>query len=506
MLLGARSSPARRLDIQRVAHGAAVALDPDALAAMGRSHEALARTLHAGTPVYGLTTGVGDLVTAPAGNASAEQRQRALLRSHAAGVGTPLDEPTVRAIMAVLLVSLLHGLSAAHPQLARTLAGLLNSGVTPVAPGGGSVGYLIATAHIGLVAVGEGEAVLDGARLSGAEALIAAGLRPHRPALRDGHAVISNTAEITAHGILAATRLRRLVDVGDVAGALSTEALGATGHGFDAAVQVVRPQPDQAVTAARLRRLLAGRRPVLGAKLQDPLSVRCIPQVHGAARSQLDALDLALDRELASVTDNPVFLPEGDLLRVVHGGNGHGAALALPLDAAAIATSSVASMSAARCDRLTSARLSGLPAFLTTHPGPNSGLMLAPYVAAARSGEIRQLAGPASVHSVSTSAGQEDHVSMGVAAAVKLRAAAEHLADVLAAELLCAAQAVDLRGTDSLGAGTRAVHTELRSRVAPLREDRPVHLDLAAVRRLIDAGSIAESVAPVLQADQEELP
>lgn len=504
VLLGVERSPTHSDDIERIAGGAAVAIDPAALAGMARNHEALIRTLRTGAPVYGLTTGVGDLITAPVGDVSAEERQRALLRSHAAGVGAPLEQPVVRAIMAVLLVSLLRGLSAAHPGLAQTLADLLNAGVTPVAPSGGSVGYLVATAHIGLVAVGEGAAVVGGVSRSGADALAVAGLRPHRPTLRDGHAVISNTAEITAHGILAATRLRRLVAIGDIAGALSTEGLGSSGHGFDAAVQLVRPQPDQAATATRLRALLAGRRPVFGAKLQDPLSIRCIPQVHGAARSQLAALEEALERELASVTDNPVFLPEGDHVRAVHGGNGHGAALALPLDAAAIAVSSVASMSAARSDRLNSAALSGLPAFLTTHPGANSGLMLASYVAAARSGEIRQLAGPASVHSVSTSAGQEDHVSMGVAAAAKLRTGAEYLADVLSVELLCSAQAIDLRGTGGLGTGTRAAHAALRSRVARLQEDRPVHLDLAAVRLLMDTGSLADAVAPALEPDREE--
>ncbi len=495
-------------DVAAVAGGAPVRLDEGRLGAMTATRDLVARALAEGRQIYGLTTGVGDLSKIRLGPEETAHVQINMLRSHASGVGAPHDAPAVRAMMAAMIEALLHGASGVGPELVVTMAEMLDRGVTPWSPGGGSVGYLIATSHIGLAVFGHGRAWYRGELLPGAEALARAGIARRAPGPREGHALISGTYEITGIGALALDRARRLVDLADVAGAMSLEALRGNTRGFDPRLQRLRPHPGQTATAARLMRLLDGSEIVAanrGHRLQDALSLRCMPQVHGAVRDALAYCEAVLDIELDSVTDNPAFLIEDGELAVLHGGNGHGAPTALALDVLAVALAEVSGMSQARSDRLTNGHLSGLPAFLADGKGSHSGFMIPPYVAAALSADNRRLAAPASVHSVSTCAGQEDHVSMGVAAAVKARTSADNLADIIAVELLCAAQALDLHAPLRAGRGTGAAHRAIRRRV-PLREDdRDMYPDLAALRELIDGGGLAAAVADALGASPDAM-
>lgn len=501
-------------DVAAVARGASAVLDPGALARVEDTHRRLLalvdRVALTGELVYGLTTGVGDLVDVTphvTGPDATARTQLALLRSHASGVGPDHDDAAVRAIIVVTVEALARGISGVSPELLVALVALLEAGVVPAAPAQGSVGYLTATAHIGLVVFGHGHARYRGELLSGAQALERAGLSPLVPGPREGHALISGTYEITGIGALAVDAAHRLVAVADAVGALSVEAMGTNARGFDARVVALRPHPGQAETARRLRALLAGSallapgtggtaQPGSG-RLQDALSLRCIPQVHGGFRDCLAWVTSVLETEIASVTDNPAFVVEDDDLVPLSSGNGHGAPVALALDTLAVAVSQLTSMSAARSDRLTTSHLSGLPPFLTEGLA-SSGLMTAPYAAAAVAAEVRGLASPATVHSGSTCAGQEDHVSMGTTAAIQARRAVGHAEQVLAIELLCAAQGLDLRRRAALadpGAGTAAVHAAVRAVVAFREADTEVAPDIAAVHALLtgDLAAVVEA-------------
>jgi histidine ammonia-lyase len=490
-------------EIVAIGQGACVNLDPDALDGLRRVQDLVAMAVHSGEPIYGLTTGVGDLYAVRLGPDEIAPAQMNILRSHASGVGAPHDRSAIRAIMATMIKALLQGFSGVGPELVITLAQMLNRGVTPWSPGGGSVGYLIATAHIGLAVFGQGKAWYRGELLPGGEALRRAGIAVREPGPREGLALIGGTYEITGIGALALERTRELVALADVAGAMTVEAVRGNVRGFDARLQNLRPQPGQIVTAARLRNLL-DRSEIIEAnknhRLQDALSLRCIPQVHGAVRDALDYCGTALRIDVNSVTDNPVFIvEEGELIALSGGGNGHGAPTALALDHLAVAIAALSTMSQARSDRLTSAHLSGLTAFLADGKGANSGMMIPPYVAAALAADNRGLASPASVHTVSTCAGQEDHVSMGVAAAKKARTAADNLTDILSVEFLCAAQALDFHRPLKAGKGTEAAYRRIRASVAPRDADRDMYPDLAAVRALIDDGSLAAAVDEALR-------
>ncbi|MBY0689116.1 aromatic amino acid lyase [Microbacterium marinilacus] len=433
--------------------------------------------------------------------------QLGMLRSHASGLGAPHDEPAVRAIMATMLAALAQGRSGVGVALVQRLAAMLNRGVTPWAPSQGSVGYLTATAHIGLVLFGRGRAWYGGQLLDGAEALRRAGLDVVEPGPREGHALISGTYEITGIGALAAHAARALIDVADVAGALSLEALRGNQRGFDPRVQVMRPHPGQVATAARLRALLEGSE-ILAAnrdhRLQDALSLRSIPQVHGAVRDALAYVEGVIEIEINAVTDNPVFMIEDEELVALPNGNGHGAPTALALDVLAIAIAELSTMSQARSDRLTNQHLSELPAFLVPDGSAASGFMIPPYAAAAIAAENRALAAPATVHTVSTSAGQEDHVSMGTTAAIQARTAAHNATGILAIELLCATQAADFHAPLRPGAGTRAAHAVIRRAVAFRDSDREMAPDIEAVRVLIADGALAGEVARALAENQDQ--
>ena len=487
-------------DIVAVAAGAQVLLDPAALENMRHTQRLMQQAIARGTPIYGLTTGIGDLYSVRLTAEEIRLTQINMLRSHASGVGAPLDSWNVRAIMATIIVAMLKGASGVSPELVETMAAMLNKGVIPRAPVGGSVGYLIATAHIGLAVFGYGEAWLDGELLSGAEALARAGIPCREPGPREGHALISGTYEITGLGAIALARCEALIAVADLAGAMSLEAMHGNTRGYDPRLQRYRPHPGQTETAARLLTLLQGSEILekyRDHRLQDALSLRCIPQVHGAVRDAIGWCRQVMTIELNSLTDNPVFIIEDGELLALPGGNGHGAPVALALDMLAIAIASLSTISQARSDRLVNRHLSGLPAFLSASGG-SSAFSISPCVAAALSADNRALAAPASVHTVSTVAGQEDHISLGVASARKAQTAVTNLADLLSVELLCAAQALDFHASLTPGQATGAARDLIRSKVAFRDSDREMYPDLQAVRQFIDNGELNQIIAAAL--------
>lgn len=491
------AAPTSVEDIAAIAYGARVVLDPVLLAAMKRTSDLIKFELDSGKAIYGLTTGVGDLYSVPLRPDEISRSQLNMLRSHASGVGAPHDDQAIRAIMATMIKALLQGSSGVSSDLIITMTEMLNRGVTPWSPGGGSVGYLIATAHIGLAVFGQGQAWYQGELLPGGEALTRAGIAVREPGPREGHALLSGTYEITGIGALALHETEQLIALADVAGGMSLEALKGNTRGFDPRLQRMRPHPGQVKTAARLMSLLDSSEIIaanVDHRLQDALSLRCIPQVHGAVRDAMAYCRSVLDIEINSVTDNPVFVVEDDTLIALPGGNGHGAPTALALDFLAVAIAQLSSMSQARSDRLTNSYLSGLPAFLADGSGSNSGFMIPPYVAAALAADNRGLAAPASVHTVSTCAGQEDHVSMGVSAARKARAAANNAADILSVEFICAAQGLEFQRPLRPGRGTGAAYDLIRTCVPARDEDRDMYPELHAIRKMMDDGRLARAI------------
>ncbi|MFC3944030.1 histidine ammonia-lyase [Pseudomonas gingeri NCPPB 3146 = LMG 5327] len=491
-------------DIAAIAAGSQVVLDSDMLAAMTRIRDLIQQELDSGQAIYGLTTGVGDLYSVKLRPDEISRSQLNMLRSHASGVGAPHDHLAIRAIMATMIRALLQGCSGVSPDLVLTMTEMLNRGVTPWSPSGGSVGYLIATAHIGLAVFGQGQAWYRGQLLPGGEALAQAGIAVREPGPREGHALLSGTYEITGIGALALDQVERLVELADVAGAMSLEALKGNTKGYDPRLQRMRPHAGQVATAARLLSVLDASQIIAANadhRLQDALSLRCIPQVHGAVRDAIAYCRGVLEVEINSVTDNPVFVVENDTLVALPGGNGHGAPTALALDCLAVAISQLGSMSQARSDRLTNSYLSGLPAFLADGRGSNSGFMIPPYVAAALAADNRSLAAPASVHSVSTCAGQEDHVSMGVTAACKARTAANNTVDILSVEFICAAQALEFQRPLRPGRGTGAAYDLIRTQVPARDADRDMYPELRAIRDMIDDGRLARAIENAIAPD-----
>jgi histidine ammonia-lyase len=484
-------------DVVAVARGRRpVGVDPNARERMAASRAVIDRVVASGETVYGVTTGFGDLADVRISPEQTATLQRNLVRSHAAGVGEPLSDEVVRAMLVLRVNALAVGLSGVRPELADLLVAMLNAGVHPHIPSRGSVGAsgdLAPLAHLALVVIGEGEAEVGGRRLAGAEALAAAGLEPMELQAKEGLALLNGTQLMAALGALAAADGRRLVITADVVGAMSLEAMLGTASAFDEALVGARPHPGQIASAARLRGLLAGSE--IGAshrssphRLQDPYSLRCMPQVHGAVHDALAPLEGVLAVEMNAATDNPLVFPDG---RVVSGGNFHGEPLALALDHARVALTALATISERRTARLVDARLSGLPAFLAVEPGLESGLMIAQYTAAALVNELKTVAHPASVDTIPTSANQEDHVSMGATSALLLREAVGRVTAVLAVEALCAARGLDLRAPLRPGQGVATAHAAVRAAVPPLAADRPPGPDIAALEQLIAGGGLA---------------
>ena len=436
--------------------------------------------------VYGINTGFGDLSQVRIARPDLAKIQLNLLRSHAAGVGEPLPQDVTRAILLLRANTLASGRSGVRPETIDLLLDLLNRGVHPVIPMHGSVGAsgdLAPLAHAALVLVGEGEATFEGKVLGGAEALKRADLRPIELAPKEALALINGTQVMTAIGCLALHDAEILSTSADIVGALSAEALRATDTAWDASLNAERPHPGQELVAANLRRLVHGS-PIIAShrvgdpRVQDPYSIRCMPQVHGASRDALAYTRRVLEIEINSVTDNPLVFAEEK--RIVSGGNFHGQPVAIALDLATIAVAELADISEARIDRMTNGHTSGLPPFLTTAAGTNSGFMVTQYTAAALVTENRMRSFPAAVESLPTSAGMEDHVSMGVHAAHKLAAVVRNTRDVLAIEALCAAQGLDLLDAET-GPGVEEARRVVRERSARVDEDRSLAPDIAAM-------------------------
>jgi len=467
-----------------------VALDRRAEQRIDDAAKLVQRLAEAGEPVYGVNTGYGDLATVRVPTDQLRALQRNLVRSHAVGVGDPLPIDVVRAILLLRANTLAAGRSGVRRRTIEAVLDLLDRGVHPVIPRHGSVGAsgdLAPLAHAALVLIGEGEAFHEGTRLPGAEALRRAKLEPIELAPKEGLSLINGTQVMSAIGCLALHDAEVLATSADVIGALAAEALRATDRAWDEDLHAARPHPGQVAVAANLRTLTAGS-PLVEShrvgdpRVQDPYSVRCMPAVHGASRDALAYLRRVLEIEINSVTDNPLVFVEGE--RVVSGGNFHGQPVAIALDLATIAVAELADISEARVERLVNGHTSGLPAFLVAEPGMNSGFMVAQYTAAALVTENRLRSSPASVHSAQTSAGMEDHVSMGVHAAHQLGDVVRNTRDVLAIEGLCAAQGLDLLGATSAGP-LEAARSVIREHSARLEQDRALSPDVAAISDVI---------------------
>jgi len=481
--------------------GALVELASEAAEAMERSAEVVSRLTAHTEPVYGVSTGFGSLANVAIAPERREELQRSLVRSHAAGMGPPVETEVVRAMMLLRARTLAMGFSGARPVVAETILALLNAGLTPIVPEHGSLGAsgdLAPLAHCALVLIGEGEvADAGGGRKAAAEALREADIEPLTLGPKEGLALVNGTDGMLGMLLLAAHDLGRLLRVADITAAMSVEALLGTDRVFAEDLIALRPLAGQAASAANLRRLLAGS-PIVAShrygddRVQDAYSLRCAPQVNGAARDALVHAESVAAAELQSAIDNPMVLPDG---RVESCGNFHGAPLGFACDFLAIAVAEVGGISERRTDRLLDAsRSEGLPPFLTRDAGVGSGLMLGQYTQAAMTSENRRLAAPASVGSLPTSAMQEDHVSMGWSAARKLRRALGNLGRILAVELTCAAHGLDLRAPLEPGAGGKAALGAVRERVEGPGPDRWLAPELAKAEELVAGGALLDAV------------
>ncbi|HTA42080.1 MAG TPA: histidine ammonia-lyase [Bryobacteraceae bacterium] len=451
------------------------------------------------TTVYGVNTGFGKLADVHIDEGELEQLQINLVRSHSVGVGNPLAEEETRALMLLRANVLATGYSGCRPVLVETLLGMLTRGVSPRIPEKGSVGAsgdLAPLAHLALGMIGEGQSLYKGGWIPSREALSAAGIEPVRLAAKEGLALLNGTQAMGAVGALALLRAERVVKLADLAGAISLEALLGTPVAFDSRIQAVRPHRGQRASAAHLLELLEGS--ALRAshlyndpRIQDAYSLRCMPQVHGAVRMALTHARETVEIESGSATDNPLVF--ADTREILSGGNFHGAPLGYVYDYAAIALTDLMSMTERRIDRLVNPDLNaGLPPFLSAHPGVSSGYMMTQVSAAALLNEARVLAHPASVDSVPTSGGKEDHVSMGMTAAVKLRQIAGLAESVLAIELMNATEGLDYRRPLRSSARIERAHEIVRSVVPRLVHDRSLSEDIEELTKRVRQGLLDE--------------
>lgn len=493
-------------EVLAVSHGRARAeLAPGARERVRRARAFVEARLEDGEAHYGINTGFGTLAEVRIERGDLERLQRNLVLSHAAGVGAPLSIPQARGLMLLRANVLAKGVSGIREETLDLLLAMLERGVVAVVPERGSVGAsgdLAPLAHLALVLIGEGEAWLapegragaDAVRLPGREALRRAGLGPVVLGAKEGLALVNGTQAMTAVGCHALAGAERLADLADLAGAMTLEGLLGSHRPFAAEIQTARGQLGQAVSAARLRALLAGSE--LNAshqgpgchKVQDPYSLRCMPQVHGAARDGVGFCRGILAREVNAATDNPLVFPE--LGEIISGGNFHGQPVSLALDVLALATSHLGAISERRVEQLVNPSLSGLPPFLAPRTGLDSGFMIAQVTSAALVSENKVLCHPASADSIPSSAGREDHVSMGMSAALKARQVVENVRTCLAIELLVAAQALDLRAPLRPAPRVAEAHRRVRAAVPHLDADRELHRDVAAVCRLVDDGAL----------------
>lgn len=458
------------------------------------ARELVERAVESGEVVYGITTGFGALADTHIGKSETEALQYNLLRSHATGVGEPLPDELVRAMLLLRARTLAQGHSGVRPVIVEKLLEMLARGILPAVPSQGSVGAsgdLAPFAHLALPVVGEGMVRVEGEVMTPAEA----GLEPIELVTKEGLSLLNGTEGMAAMGALSLHHGRNVAAAADAAAALSVEALLASARPFQAEIHALRPHPGQVASAARIARLLNGSGVVASHAedfhhaVQDAYSLRCAPQVHGAVLDTLDHLDRVLQIEMGSVVDNPIVFPGTG--EVISAGNFHGEPLAFVLDFTAIALSELASISERRTDRmLDPVRSRGLPPFLTEHHGVSSGYMITQYLQAALVSENQVLSHPASVHSIPTSGSQEDHVSMGWGAGRKLAEVVKNTRRVIAVEILCAVEGVEHRSPLRPAEGTQAVVDLVRDHVPPLGQDRSLAEDIETVAGLIEHGAI----------------
>lgn len=493
----------QRLTLQQIAAVARgedqVSLADSARSRAGEARSVVERIVAEGRTVYGVNTGFGKLSDVHIDATQLSTLQLNLVRSHSCGVGQPLSESEARALVLLRANVLARGFSGCRAVLIDALVALLERGVTPVIPEKGSVGAsgdLAPLAHLALALIGEGEAFFQGERLPSAEALNRAGVEPIELRVKEGLALLNGTQAMAAVGALALHRAEKVASLADVAGAMTLEALRGTPVAFDERIHQARPHPGQIAVAAHLRELLrdsAIRQSHLDndPRVQDAYSLRCMPQVHGAVRGALAHAREIVEIETGSATDNPlVFSDTGEVLS---GGNFHGAPLALAFDYAAMAMTDLMSISERRIDRLVNPDANDdLPPFLTSQPGMSSGFMMMQVTAVALLSEARILAHPASIDNVPTDGGKEDHVSMGMTAATKLRSIVDNAELVTAIELVTAAEALEYRAPLQPGRGVRQAYEIVRGHVARLTSDRPLAPDIATIVRAIADSEFAD--------------
>ncbi|MEZ4374999.1 MAG: histidine ammonia-lyase [Polyangiaceae bacterium] len=498
------------LDIQqlsKVARGAPLlALESAARDRMLASRAAVDRIIALGDEaphVYGVNTGFGFLAETRISSAQVRELQRNLVRSHSTGVGADLPLEVVRGMMLLRAQTLAIGHSGVRVEVLEALLDLLRKGVTPRVPSQGSVGAsgdLAPLAHLALVLIGEGEAYWQGERVASGVALSAAGLAPIELQAKEGLALINGTQYMTAWGALSLVDAERLARAADIAGALSLEALKGSERPFEDRLMALRPHPGQAAVAGNLRRLLANSQIMVShahcGKVQDPYSLRCMPQVHGASRDALEWAKGVIEREMNSATDNPsVFVAEDGSAEIVSGGNFHGQPVAFALDLAAMSLAELGNISERRVEQLVNPALSsGLTPFLAKNSGLHSGFMIAQVASASLVSENKVLTHPSSVDSIPSSAGKEDHVSMGSIGARKLSMVVENVRRCLAIELLTAAAGLDQRTPLSPGLGVQKAYELIRAEVPPLDEDRVLYPDIERVSELIRTGALDDAL------------
>ena len=444
--------------------------------------------------VYGITTGFGKFSDVIISKEESKTLQRNLIITHAVGAGKPFDTEVVRGIILLRVNNLAQGYSGAKLETIQTMIEMLNKRVHPIVPEKGSLGAsgdLAPLSHMVLPMIGLGQAEYLGKVMTGQEAMKLAGIAVIQLTSKEGLALINGTQVMTAVGALTVYDALNIIKVSDIAAALSFEAQNGIVNALDHRIHDVRPHKGQIDTARNLLNLLTGSKMTSKQgeiRVQDAYSLRCVPQVHGASKDAINYVKEKVEIEINSVTDNPIIFPETK--EGISGGNFHGQPMALSFDFLGIALAELANISERRLERLVNPTLSGLPAFLVEHGGLNSGFMIVQYSAAALVSENKILAHPASVDSIPSSANQEDHVSMGTIAARKAREILENVRRVLAMEIMCACQGIDLRGNKGLGVGTKPIYEEVRKVVPMLKEDRPLYEDINKVEELIIKGII----------------
>ncbi len=480
-------------------HGAKVQLTEASVKRINEARQLIEQWVKEEKSIYGVTTGFGALSDVAISKKDTRQLQQNILMSHSAGTGDMLDEETVRAVMALRIKDFALGHSGIRLETVQHLITILNKGVYPVVPEKGSVGAsgdLIPLAHLSLVIIGLGEAYYQGRRMSGAKALNHCGITPLRLEAAEGLALINGTQVMSAIGGLAVYDAVNLAKLTDIASAMSLEVLMGSRMEFDPRIHKVRPHPGQTAAADNMYRITQNSDIVTSHKdchrIQDAYTLRCSPQVHGASKDAVFYAKNVLETEMNASTNNPLFFPESR--EFLLGGNFHGQPIALAMDFLCMGVSEFANISERRIERLVNPKLSGLPAFLVRDGGLNSGFMIAQYVAAALVSENKILSHPACVDSIPTSANKEDHVSMGTISARKCKEIIKNAEQVIAIELLCVAQALDLFTNMKPGEGTLAAYTVIRNAVSHLDADRILHKDIDAVKQLMRNGQILDAV------------